>query len=191
MMILLEFPDGYRALFTGDLLCPLLREEDWLRLRDFEQVDVICVDANTRFPWPRSGHWSIVANDPGKTGMSSELTKWTQRERPSYLVTPHAQNFDERTYHYFDQFLSETYNRQTACCWSIFEFVERVKPRRVQLVHYSGYEDNKHRRQEIMTDDALLAWTKGEWAREVWARAIPSELEISWEVPKPGKLIYP
>jgi hypothetical protein len=177
MMILLDFFDKrWRALFTGDLLCPLLRPEDWDELHG---IDVVCVDTNTRFPCPNSGHWSIVDHDPGKQGMSDRLKAWHQGQHPSYLVTPHVQRFEERKYAYFDQFLRDAYNGKPPCL-SIFEFIERIEPKQVHLVHYSGYEDLQNHGEAIMTDNALIAWTKAEW---------PNATSPSWDVPKPGDLV--
>lgn len=180
MMILLNFVDGSKALFTGDLMCPLLRPQDWTEICG---VDVVCVDANTRFPYPRSGHWSIVNHDPKKRGLSSKLNDWTEGKHPSYLITPHSRGFEKRTHDYLDEFLRQGLQYQTPC-WSIFEFVRLIEPKQVQLVHYSGYEDHQHHDgQEIMTDPVLLEWTEQEWA--VFA-PMP---RIAWNVPKPGDII--
>jgi hypothetical protein len=176
MMILLEFVDGARALFTGDLLCPLLRAKDWAKLHG---VDVLYADANTRFPYPRSGHWSIVDYDPAEKGVSKKLSDWTEGQHPSYLVTPDARGFEKHTHEYLDQFLDEAYNGQTPCS-SIFQFVKLIALKQVHLVHYSGYEDYKHHGETIMTDDALLAWTRGKWANAT---------SPFWNVPKPGDCI--
>lgn len=176
MLVVLDYGDEQRharAVFTGDLLCPLLRQEDWGALRD---ADVVYVDANTRFPWPRSGHWSIVRNDPDHPDVSAALSAWTQREHPSYLVTPHARGFEPVTHSYLDQFLSEAY-RGAALCWNIVDFARRLQPKLVQLVHYSGYEDLKYHRQAVMTDRELADWTRV-------AAAGPEP--ILWSVPGPG-----
>ena len=75
------------------------------------------------------------------------------------------------------------YKRNTTTCWSIFDFVKRVEPKQVELVHYSGYED-KHHNQDILIDDELRDWTEHLWL----TAAGPSP---SWNVPKPGQSVNP
>ncbi len=68
-LILAEY-GGERAILSGDLLCPLIAEGDWVKLQG---AKVAYVDANTRFPWSESGHWSIIEkNDDGEEVIDSE-----------------------------------------------------------------------------------------------------------------------
>lgn len=166
----------YQAIFTGDLLCPLLREQDFERLRG---AHVIYADANTRFPWPRSGHWSIVDHDARKGigTQSTAIVSWKQRFHPSYLLTPHSRGFEEVTHFFLDEFLNQV-GAGHKLYWSIFEFVRRIQPQDVQLVHYSGYEDLKHHEQAILDYERLLDWTQNE------ARRL--DLSVQWRIPKPG-----
>jgi len=46
-----------KALFTGDVLCPLLRDIDYTTL---EGIDLLVADANNRYPYPKSNHWSVL-----------------------------------------------------------------------------------------------------------------------------------
>jgi hypothetical protein len=156
-----------KAILTGDLLCPLLRKQDYDSLLN---PAVVYVDANTRFPWPRSGHWSIVPR-------SATLDDWREGLHPSYLVTPHSRNFEPVTHGFLDDFLNEQRNCRDLC-WTIRDFVERINPPKVQLVHYSGYEDQKHHGEAILTDEQLLSWVE----RTVHTREQPT----SWHIPLPG-----
>jgi len=67
-MLLFEYAD-LSVLFTGDLLAPLLRKEDYGRLHGME---LLVVDTNNRFPWPRTNHWSF-AGSPSDPVIRSEI----------------------------------------------------------------------------------------------------------------------
>ncbi len=158
-----------KAILTGDLLCPLLRQQDYESLRN---PAVVYVDANTRFPWPPSGHWSILPR-------SAVFDDWREGLHPSYLITPHARSFEPVTHGFLDDFLHE----QRHChdlCWTIRDFVERVQPQKVQLVHYSGYEDQQYHGEAILTDEQLLAWVERTVDRGGQAGF--------WGVPQPGNI---
>jgi len=160
-----------KAIFTGDLLCPLLRKED---IKTLQSADVVYTDANTRFPCPMSGHWSIVPHGPkGARDPAVPMKKWTPRASPSYLVTPHSRSFDVMTHRYLDQFLREAYNG-SHLLWSVKEFVDLIKPQAVQLMHYSGHEDKDNYKQAILPDSGLLTWV--------------TKLDgtIKWFIPHPG-----
>ena len=184
ILVLAEFKleegaSSEKAIFTGDLLCPLLRENDYERLQD---AKVIYADSNTRFPWPKSSHWSIAEDAPKDSRNPYPFTKWSQQDCPSYLVTPHARGFDLDTHLFLDQFLCEALPGKIKICWSILEFARLVQPGNIQVVHYSGHEDQEYHQQAILTDDELLKWTQDA------AASANLSSSISWKVPKPGDI---
>jgi ribonuclease BN (tRNA processing enzyme) len=186
-LLLLEYAEAAhrKAVLTGDLLCPLLRHSDFERLRD---ADVLYVDAYSRFPWPRTNHWSFAAYDPrqGRETESTELTAWRRDYPLTYLITPHTRAFERQThrqyYRFFDDFLLEALQDRSQLCWSIVEFAQRIQPQRIQLVHYGGHEDLRHYGQAILNDEELLSWTQ----REALSCNLAAE---AWSVPRPGDLL--
>ena len=59
----INLPDGSdrKIIFTGDILCPLLRKADF---RLLSGAVMLFTDANNRFPYPASNHWSITGESP-------------------------------------------------------------------------------------------------------------------------------
>ena len=45
-----------KLLLTGDILCPLLSKKD---IEGFQDIELMLVDCNNRFPYPKSNHWSF------------------------------------------------------------------------------------------------------------------------------------
>jgi phosphoribosyl 1,2-cyclic phosphodiesterase len=186
-LLLVEYAEAAhgKAVLTGDLLCPLLRQADFELLRG---ADVLYVDAYSRFPWPRTNHWSFAAYDPrqGRETESAELAAWRREYPLTYLITPHTRAFERQThrqyYRFFDDFLLEALQDRSQLCWSIVEFAQRMQPKRIQLVHYGGHEDLRHYGQAILNDEELLSWTQ----REALSYNLAAE---TWSVPPPGDLL--
>lgn len=64
-LMLLEYAENdshAKAILSGDLLCPLIEPNDYALLHG---ARVAYVDANTRFPYPSSGHWSVIKTTSG------------------------------------------------------------------------------------------------------------------------------
>jgi hypothetical protein len=155
-MMLIEYVGlggAEKAILSGDLLCPLVAPDDYHLLRG---VRVAYVDANTRFPAPNSGHWSIIENNPQG---QDELAAWIGVHSIHELLTPHADL----------SLLRSGLNLGTDLCWSIKSFVERIEPQMVSLVHYSGYEDG-----EILDDVRLQRWLPSHVSA------------ATWKIPRPG-----
>jgi len=156
-MLLFEM-EGKKILFTGDLLTPLLRKEDYTVLQD---LDLLVVDTNNRFPWPRTSHWSFVG-DPDRTSGRSEVMvdyygnlSWDQILLPFKLSQTDVINRD--------------FLRQAGEEWSfedqplsILEFLRLTEPRRVLPVHYSGTEDRKYHDKDILSPTEFADWIQGE-----------------------------
>ena len=141
-LLLLEFnlPNNRvaKAILSGDLLCPLIDPNQYDRLKE---VRIAYFDANTRFPHPTTGHWSII--EAPAVGGANELDPWIEAKTLPDLLTAHGGG----------SLLPAGLSLRHDLCWSINTFVDRLRPQHVALVHYSGYED-----QEILTDSELRHW---------------------------------
>jgi hypothetical protein len=164
-----------KIIFTGDILCPLLRKADF---RYLQEADYLFTDANNRFPYPASNHWSISVDAPEGSGESGYLREFREQISCTHLIAPHIPVPRDREIHaYFDEFL--------ACCndlmpLSVLDFTARVRPRKVLLVHYGGIEDRNHHGQEILNPFQLENWAG--------AQAETRNLESQFIVPRPGDL---
>lgn len=168
-----------KAIFTGDLFCPLLREQDFKLL---QEADVIYADANTRFPCPLTNHWSIVPYAPAHL---LEPESWNSKRLDVDLprfIAPHLKGVGTETHRFLNQFINDVVSGQQLC-FSLFDFARRVNPKLIQLVHYSGYEDVEYYEQNILDDEQLLDWTQ----KEAEKFALSS---ITWAVPKPGEAFF-
>ncbi|MBN2349918.1 MAG: hypothetical protein JXJ22_13820 [Bacteroidales bacterium] len=170
-------PDKASSLvFTGDMLCPLLRKKDFKTLAS---AQAIYIDCNNRFPYPGSNHGSFSDIDPNTQKVSERLTDWKTKARISHLLAPHmVRKYDNDLHSYFDEFISDFKNSDWPL--SIVDFINRVAIPHVHLIHYSGLEDRKYYGERIFTDEEL----------EIWANRIFSEKKINSKVivPRVGNL---
>ncbi|MEA3461208.1 MAG: hypothetical protein U9R49_04950, partial [Bacteroidota bacterium] len=152
-MLLFEH-DERKILFTGDLLAPMLRKEDYASLMG---VDLLVVDTNNRFPWPRTKHWSF-AGSPEDPLIRSEILEAFAMELSWEKVSgPHVQEgISEKNRAYLSDL--ETVWNQREVPLTILEFLERIDANKVMLVHYSGAEDMKYSGEEILTSRGLQDW---------------------------------
>jgi glyoxylase-like metal-dependent hydrolase (beta-lactamase superfamily II) len=152
-MLLFE-AGGRRVLFTGDLFSPLLRGIDYQRLKG---VDLMVVDCNNRFPWPRTSHWSF-AGHPDLPGQRSEPLLSFLRETDVFRFTgPHQQGGQGEEWNsYLQEFVSEWDPGSQP--FTILEFLERVRARKVVLVHYSGAQDQKYYGKPMLSSRQLRDW---------------------------------
>jgi glyoxylase-like metal-dependent hydrolase (beta-lactamase superfamily II) len=167
----------FRAIITGDLLCPLLRDEDRAML---ESAEILFVDSNTRFPWPRSNHWSLTQRRPFQDQTAPALVEWLAQATSDVLLLPHSPPDDAVT----TPLLTELQAMSTLSSQfdtTIMAFVRNMKPRRVKLVHYSGYEDWREYGRPILSDDLLAIWVRQEADRQ----GLPPDI---WSIPVPGDL---
>jgi glyoxylase-like metal-dependent hydrolase (beta-lactamase superfamily II) len=152
-MLLFEYR-GRKILFTGDLLAPLLRAEDYERLNG---IDMLVVDTNNRFPWPRTNHWSFAASAANPRMRSKTLEafagelKWTQAATPQLQEGISAVNRN-----YLSQLEREWDPDDLPL--TVLEFMERIRPGQVMPVHYSGAEDRKYNGEEILSTKELQDW---------------------------------
>jgi len=179
MILLNHNKSDRKALFTGDLLCPLLRNID---IKNIENCDVVFTDTNNRFAYPASNHWSFLkcpegnANNPFFENWYNEKGKFL-----SYLIGPNLPlKFDSQIHGYFDNFIKEQIDNPLVY-FSISDFVQGINPKMVNLVHYSGGEDTRHHSQAVFDDKSL----------EKWASQMGENLKIKaqFKVPKVGQEI--
>ena len=164
-----------KVVFTGDMLCPLLREKDYKYIKESE---VIYIDCNNRFSYPESNHGSLITTVPGGKSESNFLTEWKKRIYHSHLIAPHLERkYDIAKHSYFDEFLSDNSDLMKIP-FSIVDLVKKTNIAKVNLVHYSGYEDKKFYNQDIVDDKTLE-----NFANE---NALSLKLSSNFSVPKVG-----
>ncbi len=140
---------GQQLLFTGDVLLPLLRQRDLEALND---VDWLLTDANNRFPYPKTNHWSVSRHPQDER----YLEPWLQALTPEGLMAPHNfQSYDNYSYllGFFEDFPDKKNYFLT-----LLDFALRVRPRNLLLAHYSGLEDEKYYGEEVLDTAGLQSW---------------------------------
>jgi len=152
---MLLFETGrHRVLFTGDLQIPLLRSEDYDHLKG---LDLVVVDTNNRFPWPRTNHWSFAGHPLNPMKRSDALQKFLKGLQWEDVIEPHDPiTAGESTQTYFRK-LKEEWNVM-GLSLTILEFLRRIEPQLVMPVHYSGAEDLKYYGESIVPASELLSW---------------------------------
>ena len=175
---MLLFRSGqHRVLFTGDLITPLLRSSDYRVLKD---ADLVVADCNNRFPYPGANHWSFAGKPEDPLVRSEKLNDFLDGLKPEDLTRPHDPGHaGEAARSYFGAFARDFDPGKQP--FTILEFLKKITPRRVVLVHYSGSEDLKYYREPVLTEGELFSWAE-HTARSV---GIGSE----WIIPAPGQLI--
>jgi len=148
-----------KAIFSGDLLCPILRKQDIEYLAD---AKVIYVDSNNRFPSISTNHWSIVSNNPNSKNISNKIVEYKQNLSLTRIVSPQIKReFDTITNEFFDLFLKEKFH-ENDICMSVFDFLEKMRIENAMLIHYSGNEDRKNYNENILNENDLLKWAINE-----------------------------
>ncbi|MEE4199054.1 MAG: MBL fold metallo-hydrolase [Bacteroidales bacterium] len=151
-MFLLETKNK-KILLTGDLLCPLLREEDF---RILNRIDLLVTDANNRYPYPESNHWSIVAGNNDLK--ASRLQEFIEHHSIGLLLTPHLKPDAPESYvSCFDYFLEKSFSLDHFI-FDNLSFIRRIQPKKVTFLHYSGAEDEKYYQQSLLNPSALKSW---------------------------------
>jgi hypothetical protein len=173
-MLLFE-TGGKRILFTGDLFSPLLREPDYQQLFG---VDLLVVDSNNRFPWPRTNHWSFAGHPVHPMERSEPLRSFLQETEQTGFTAPHQEVC--RTA-YFRQ-LEKEWNVATQP-FTILEFMNRIRPRKVVLVHYSGAEDQKYYGEPLLKAGELESWVR--------ETASAAGIDAEFIIPEAGGEIVP
>ena len=176
-MLLFE-TDDKRILFTGDLFSPLLRQEDYTHLNS---IDMVVADSNNRFPWPRTNHWSFSGHPVDPLQRNESLTSYLETLGWEEVTGPHSMSVaGESTRAYFNG-LKEEWSLSDQP-FTVVEFLQKIEPLQVVLVHYSGMEDAKYHDEAILNSGQLLNW--------ITRTAHDSGIGSRFIVPQTGEVIY-
>lgn len=146
-----------KALFTGDLLCPLLRTADYEELLDCK---VIYVDSNNRFPYPKSNHWSVAKPEHFKQPTSKYFYDWYSEKGKNllWMTRPNTPiEFNPLIHNYFNDFIAEQ-NIINDIPFNVFDFAEKIQAENVNLIHYSGAQDKNYYGDKILNERELAEW---------------------------------
>ena len=76
----------------------------------------------------------------------------------SKLAAPHLQQpFNNETHVYFDEFLKDNKDLKRIP-YSITEFLKLAEIPSTQLIHYSGFDDEKYYNEQVLNDKELESW---------------------------------
>ena len=168
-MLLFEY-EGNRILFTGDILAPLLRREDYAKLRG---IDMLVVDANNRFPWPRTNHWSIAGSPSHPLKRSLTLEEFVDALDWTLVSKPQLQEGISASNQAFLSKLEQEWD-PAGLPLTILEFMGMIEPGKVMLVHYSGAEDRKYSDEDLLSASGLENWA----SRTAERHDIPGEIMV-------------
>lgn len=155
-MLFFETPNNKSVLFTGDMLCPLLRKADYDAIKSSSYV---FIDTNNRYPYPDSNHGSIVASTPTKTSISPYLEEWYSKAALNYLLSPHQLNHYNKIHcEYFEEYLTD-FKHVSELPHTVLEFAQKSKIKQICLIHFGGMEDEKYYNHNCPTTNELQKWT--------------------------------
>jgi len=141
-----------KVIFSGDLLCPLIRETDYARLQG---ARYLFADINNRFPYPRTNHWSLVREDS-----LNFLSSWLKGITMEELFLPHLNKNKDTVLPEYLKLLMKDGCQPKDMYWSLLEWIKRLSPEKTLLVHYSGREDEKYHDKPLMDGPQLEVWAK-------------------------------
>jgi hypothetical protein len=160
--------------FTGDILCPLLRKKD---IPLISKAEKLFIDTNDRFPAPESNHISF-AGIPSLSDNSDRLKNWFSSKRIDDLLVPHSSQTGNL---YFEEFVSD-WKELSEIPHTTLDFLSLIAVPEVYLVHYWGWYDKMNYGEKYLDEYSLA-----EWAKET---AYSSGLKgVEFYVPKVGEFI--
>ncbi len=142
-----------RILITGDILCPLLREQDYEAISG---VNIMVADANNRYPYPNSNHWSILKGVDEST--SGILQEYINKISVKTLLYPHLLDKTKVNYWKSFDYILENNIQLSDFHFTISSFAERISPQKTVLMHYSGSEDEKYYKQKRLSENEFESW---------------------------------
>lgn len=166
-----------KILFTGDLLTPLLRKEDYSAL---QQIDLLVVDTNNRFPWPRTNHWSFAGDPENHMGRSKLIMDYYGALSWDQMLLPHQADSLNSVGRDFLIQVEEDWSISDQPL-SIMEFLQKTEPQSVMPVHYSGAEDLKYHGKAMLSEEEL-----SDWIQAVSSKAV---LKSAFVFPGAGEVI--
>lgn len=158
MLLFEKTGSGQQILFTGDVLLPLLRKSDLEQLRG---LPWLVADANNRFPYPGSNHWSVSHHPPEEKAYISE---WVDHLLPGILWEPHIGEAGKNRI-YMESFQNEFPDKNT-WLFTLMDLLQKIRAQNVILSHYSGLEDRKYYGEKILDTVELHRWGQKELARQ-------------------------
>jgi phosphoribosyl 1,2-cyclic phosphodiesterase len=166
-----------KILFTGDILCPLLRDEDYHTITN---IDLLVADANNRYPYPNCNHWSILK---GINDQTSEILKnFIDKNTIRLFLYPHLNhNVSNSYYRCFDYFLNKEIHLKNFS-FTLSSFIKLIKPEKTVLMHYSGSEDEKYYNQPRLNSGELKDWLK--------LISFRLNINLTFIIPETGDLIF-
>lgn len=176
-MLLFETPDNKKVVFTGDMLCPLLRK------KDYSQVGItncVFIDSNNRFPYPHSNHGSIINSTPDdNAGMY--LQNWFDNTEIQTLILPHERKEQNKLHQdYFREF-AQDWDSVSDISHTVMDFARITKIPQFYLIHFSGMEDLKYHRANPVSDKELRIWVEQE--------ALKLNIETQFFIPETGTVV--
>ncbi len=160
VMLLIEYRKDHsasHALFTGDLVFPFLRDEDYTEI---SKAQVLYIDCSNRFGYPQSNHISFTGKPAGKKAIPDYANDWKKKNPLKQLVEKQIQNSDDTSFtDYFRNFLKQHRDYKNIP-FTITDFLNKTGIRNINLVHYSGYHDNNYYGEEMMSRRKLIKWAK-------------------------------
>lgn len=141
-----------KVLFSGDVLFPLLNEQAY---EELQNVDYCIVDSNNRFPYPRSNHWSMTTgNNQGK----ESLINFMNNLKLEVVLEPHTGLPSGNRYSGYFKYLKDQSDWKEGIPFTVFDFIERIHPKTVLPVHYSGLEDEKYYNKSVLNNLEMQNW---------------------------------
>ena len=166
-----------RILFTGDILSPLLRSHDYEILQN---IDMLVVDSNNRFPYPEANHWSFAGDPADPMKRSDRLVSFIEKLGTDEMLEPQRRQVSDKASEPFFSTIEQEYDPMVQP-FTLLEFIRIIRPGTVVLVHYSGSEDEKYYGAPIFPEEELLRW--------VSRTAQTAEIEAQFIIPSPGQTI--
>jgi glyoxylase-like metal-dependent hydrolase (beta-lactamase superfamily II) len=160
MLFFEDLNNAFRpAVFTGDMLSPLLRRKDY---ETISNAAVVYIDTNNRFPYPSSNHQSFTPSIPIHEGRGNPMQDWLQKVKFTYLLAPHIPlKYNNEVHTYFDEFLYDWSNLAELPV-SILQFAKLSKIPHFKLIHYSGWYDKEFYNLEVFGKSDLEKWSQME-----------------------------
>jgi hypothetical protein len=158
-MLFFQTQDDKAVLFTGDMLCPLLRKKDYQLI---QQAKAVFIDSNNRFPYPASNHGSIVKTDSDGVNTSVLLSDWSCKISIEKLLIPHVRlDANMIIRNYIEEFKRD-FNTVEDLTFTVLDFIKISGIKNACLIHFGGMEDKKYYTSVELSTRELQEWVKGE-----------------------------
>jgi hypothetical protein len=145
------------ALFTGDMVFPFLRNDDYAEI---SKAQVLYIDCSNRYCYPLSNHIGFTGKPADKNALPDYAHEWKKNNPLKQIVEKQIQHTNDPYFKdYFEDFLQQ-YNDYKNIPFTIIDFINKSGIRQINLVHYSGYHDKKYYGENVMNSSKLKKWAK-------------------------------